>query len=96
MTLSRTEYDHLMRVTYASLHELIDRLTPEQAEALWTVARNMAPSEPVTPATPPPPPPPQPTRTIAFSGTLASQRAAEQARLTGDRTTIVSRPNAPQ
>jgi hypothetical protein len=90
MTVSRTEYDHSMRVTYANLHELIDRLTPEQAEALWTVARNMAPSEPEAP------PPPQPTRTIAFSGTLASQRAAEQARLTAERTTMVSRPSTPK
>lgn len=89
MTVSRTEYDHAMRVTYANLHELIDRLTPEQAEALWTVARNMAPSVPDAP------PPPQPTRTIAFTGTLASQQlAAEQARFAAEQTRMVGRPSA--
>ncbi|HEX7660200.1 MAG TPA: hypothetical protein VF444_12055 [Pseudonocardiaceae bacterium] len=63
-----------MRVTYVNLHELIDRLTPEQAEALWLVARNLAPSE-ADAAAPAAPTrvvaPVQPTRTIAITGSLA-------------------------
>jgi hypothetical protein len=73
-----------MRVTYASLHELVDRLSPEQAAALWTVARNMAPAEPTTTATP------QPTRTIAFAGTLPNRPAKEEFGPRGDLTTRVA------